>query len=300
MVTAAGATQTRIEFEVALSAGARTTVYIDTAKALSCVNHRRYRQGNLYYTNVEIVPTAVTSNGYNYTVTRLPDTWMIRKAWKEGFDHWNKHVKKAMGGTKRARWQDFRIAYEEAAIAAGTLVPTTAAASGVSGLGAGEHDLSEVYNQLSSTNFMFQMLDQTNGSASPPHYGMLEQYDAKANTDVDTPAGSTPTQQPYEGLTLDREQENRQEGEEKGDNPPYNPDYLQYQETRQELFLFPSNGAQRMSEMSYQPTPCGLLKVTLGHVNPEGAFVSGTARIALNIFEGDMNGVHCVPMGLKL
>lgn len=102
--------------------GTETSHFIDLARDISAINRRFYRQGRDYHVKrVTIVssntnqnqgadPAAATNAG-RVSIATLPDSWMVRSAWKRGFDAWNRMNAKAsvMGSTIKPTYHDFKI-----------------------------------------------------------------------------------------------------------------------------------------------------------------------------------------------
>ncbi len=116
MGTTAGATQLRLKFDGTTHSSEGSNIalantrYVDVSRLLSQANHRLYRQGRMYMCRVGFHSPA---DDLGITVSALPNTWMTRKAWVAGLKAARK-AERDSGVSKRGRWNDFRIAYDQA------------------------------------------------------------------------------------------------------------------------------------------------------------------------------------------
>ena len=111
--------------------GDSTDTYIDLAKDLSNINRRFYRQGMNYavagfrfgYNR------SSQSDSVNVAIQTLPTTWVVGAAWHKFFAAWQNQQNEALdaidGENMKGRWNDFKIYWNSAHKAAGSLVPTT-------------------------------------------------------------------------------------------------------------------------------------------------------------------------------
>ena len=115
-----------LRYEIANSGtpGTETSHFIDLARDISAINRRFYRQGRDYHVKrVTIVsantnqnqgadPAAATNAG-RVSIATVPDSWMVRGAWKRGFALWNKMNAlvhdQAMSSTLKPKYHDFKI-----------------------------------------------------------------------------------------------------------------------------------------------------------------------------------------------
>jgi len=114
-----------LRYEIANSGtpGTETSHFIDLARDISAINRRFYRQGRDYHVKrVTIVsantnqnqgadPAAATNAG-RVSIATVPDSWMVRGAWKRGFALWNKmndQVHDVMASTLKPKYHDFKI-----------------------------------------------------------------------------------------------------------------------------------------------------------------------------------------------
>ena len=104
------------------SPGTETSHFIDLARDISAINRRFYRQGRDYHVKrVTIVSSntnqnqgadpAPATNAGRVSVATLPDSWMVRSAWKRGFEAWNMMNAQAtsMGPSIKPTYHDFKI-----------------------------------------------------------------------------------------------------------------------------------------------------------------------------------------------
>ena len=102
--------------------GTETSHYLDISRDLSAINRRLMRQGRDYHIKrVTVIssntnqnqgadPNAATNAG-RVSFSTLPNSWMVRSAWKRGFETWNKMNATALenGPTVKPTWHDYKI-----------------------------------------------------------------------------------------------------------------------------------------------------------------------------------------------
>jgi hypothetical protein len=107
----------RYELTNSSTPNTETSHYIDLAKDLSAINRRLYRQGRAYHVKrISIVSSnTIPSPGQNagrVTVSTAPDSWVVRNAWRRGFEMWNKMNKQSVLGDQaslKPKFHDFKI-----------------------------------------------------------------------------------------------------------------------------------------------------------------------------------------------
>ena len=143
---------------------------------------------------------------------------MAKKAWQLAFKKWRESTQHERdNGIKAGRWNDFRLLYENGHSPAGSS-PTGGEYLYTSGVGA------------DGSSRVFQMFDATSGS----RFGVLAEYDALLDTDVDTPAAGS-SAMPYSALMTELVDAQANQIQEDGDTPPYHA--TQLKDTRQLFHL---------------------------------------------------------------
>ena len=107
----------RYELTNSSTPNTETSHYIDLAKDLSAINRRLYRQGRAYHVKrISIVSSnTIPSPGQNagrVTVSTAPDSWVVRNAWRRGFEMWNEMNKQSVLGNQpslKPKFHDFKI-----------------------------------------------------------------------------------------------------------------------------------------------------------------------------------------------
>ena len=117
----------RYEVTNSASPGTETSHFIDLARDISAINRRFYRQGRDYhvkrvtivsrntiaYGNIDIAVTGTRDqqDAGRISFSTLPDSWMVRSAWKRGFEAWNMMNAKAtaMNPSIKPTYHDFKI-----------------------------------------------------------------------------------------------------------------------------------------------------------------------------------------------
>ena len=197
------------------SPGTETSHYIDLARDLSAINRRLYRQGRDYHVKrVSIVSSNtiaatgwidydglpgtdnITQNAGRITVSTLPDSWMVRNAWRRGFETWTKMNKRVLAGPSdqksiKPKYHDFKIR------GIGAYAPTPAyevpVDNGGGALQLGEWTYSEMVSPDGTTGadeFLLHMLGQhVGGPGTRSSVGLVKSYaDTRATMDINDPA----------------------------------------------------------------------------------------------------------------
>ena len=303
METAAGATQRKIHY--ALSAGSNALVgslgsaetegpdlhYIDVFKDLSLVNHRLYRQGRVPMVRIGFAgPFSSTITTASVGAITLPNNWQVRKSHQFALKQYLAATKEARRATGQARWHDFKVYFEDGMRSGSILSPV-----GIT-TGNSEWNYSEVANDPSnnsSTERQFKFIGSTDSNC----WGMIAEYDAKADTDTDVPENPG-SSAPYHTLNPDVSSEQMDNLLDEGDFPPYNPDDLQVQTQLTVIGVGSGKSDKMVSE--WFPAPAGLLKVSCA-VTTSGSVADDTiGAFFVEVMPGDYKGVHATPLGLKL
>lgn len=196
------------------SPGTETSHYIDLARDLSAINRRLYRQGRDYHVKrVSIVSSntiagtthadlssfpgvsTFTQNAGRITVATLPDTWVVRNAWRRGFETWNKMNNRVLKGPNdqasiKPKYHDFKIR------GIGSYAPTPAYVvpldNGSNPVVLGEWTYSEMVSPdgtTSSDGFLLHMLgSHIGGAGTRTSVSLVQSYaNSRATVDVNEP-----------------------------------------------------------------------------------------------------------------
>ncbi len=303
MGTTAGATQLRLKFDGTTHSSEGSNIalantrYVDVSRLLSQANHRLYRQGRMYMCRVGIhLPGAAVA----FTASALPNTWMTRKAWVQGLKAARK-AERESGVRKRGRWNDFRIAYDQAQYLGSSSTPVSfVSLSGATVTGNIDHVQTLIAGDSgsgegsSASKFNFHMngdTDFSNRGDATGSFGLIYEYDQTEDTEYDSPP-HTGGSGAFDELETDSAQSgaNKDLAIETGDNPPYDPDTLE--NARSVDYVV----AQQSGD-SIQPTtpwiaaPCGLLKIT-GY----GGTLASETNLFIEVMSGNYKGVMAESM----
>lgn len=220
----------RYELTNSAEAGTETSHYIDLAKDLSRLNRRLYRQGRKYHVKRITVVSSNTPNANNrVSFSVAGDAWVTNRAWRRGFDVWNKMNKRAMsnaGSDFKPTWHDYKV-YLSNDMRTGTILsPVDNGGNAASG---GEWVYCEYVSPDGTTSadpFTAGLLGANSGSAGNQVYlGLIQSYsDSRAsvfqrspNADVDI--SDDPLMNLFDdGTVFDEILQNL---EDDGDAPPY-------------------------------------------------------------------------------
>jgi hypothetical protein len=89
-------------------AGTTTTSYCDLSQMACLVNRRFYRQGlNWVVSGFKIFSTVTGA----VTISKLPETWVMKNAWVKGMENWRKMIDESLeeGESLKGRFMDFKI-----------------------------------------------------------------------------------------------------------------------------------------------------------------------------------------------
>ena len=221
-----------------------TSHYCDLARDISAINRRFYRQGRDYHVkritivsrNTLGIGSADANQAVNagrVTVATLPDSWMVRSAWKRGFNAWNMMNAQAtkMGPTIKPTYHDFKIRGMGSYAQSPTfLVPKD---NGGNALSLGEWTYSDFVSPdgtTSANEFKMHMLgDHLGNPGSRTSISLLKSYaETRATVDENDPNLVINQDDPLlnlldHGTTHDEIIENL---ETYGEDPPY--DVLDY------------------------------------------------------------------------
>jgi hypothetical protein len=162
--------------------------------------------------------------------------------------------------------------------------------------GNAEWNYSQVSNDPSSNSSVDRQFKFI-GSTDSDCWGMIAEYDSKADTDSDDPENPG-SSAPYNSLHPEISTQQMDHMLDEGDFPPYNPDALQVQPIVSSAAQGFGKSDQLMSP--WVPAPCGLIKI-LGLGTYGATLDDDTAGLfCVEVMAGDYKGIHATPMGLKL
>lgn len=271
---------TELKFHIALSGV--TPSYVDTLAIMSRLNQRLYRQGQLVHIDVRALPTSATVVANNtMTVTRLPNTWYVRKAWTLAKKKWwESTADERSNGIKPGRWNDFRVLWG----AGHTPSNSVTSAFGHLPLANGEVNYTLGRKPDGSDDRLFQFNDAS-AFGAPGRFGMIFEYDTLADTDQNTPA-FTSGQMPYGELLTELSDQQANQIRSEGDSPPYDAVNV----TNNHINIQTTVRAETQCDRTgFLPTPCGLL--VLQAETAEGGFAEITFKA------GKQKGIHAEVMG---
>ena len=169
-----------VERTFGIVVGANSEVLVDVAKCLSAINRRLYRQGKLYTVKIEMITPA--QDGVGFTMKKLPDTWMVQKAWTLAKDMRDKQL--SVSSRPRGRWDDFRVGWDSAYKTG--VAPSLADFSGTFTID--ESNVSKMHDATDSVDNEFVMFG-TQRDTTNNLWGILENYDLTGNVLGTQPAG---------------------------------------------------------------------------------------------------------------
>jgi len=248
---------------------------VDTAKLLSQINHRLYRQSRTYQCSVSI--DANLADGTTVEVYALADTWYLKGALKLAKAAWDASNAEeiAMNNGKIARWSDFRIKFEANGSADARVAQYAWQTLTETPFTAGEFADSLVVDQSgTSRNF-------TIGVAGGTEYNIFDEYDRQSGTNTDP---TVPSTGPYTGLLPNLETAAAAAISDNGNNPPYNASGYGQAVWVKVGTLHLAPGRQRLST--------GFFSAPVGAILLSGVGSLGdTADIVVEVKGGDYKGV---------
>lgn len=191
-----------LRYEVTNSAtpGTEVSNYIDLARDLSAINRRLMRQGRAYHVKRISVVSSNTIAGANppqsagrVTFACVPDSWVVRNAWRRGFEFWNKMNKQSVLSDQSSlapKYHDFKIRGIGAYAPTPTyLVPKD---NGGNDLALGEWTYSQMVSPDGTTgadNFQLHLLgDHIGAAGARTSVGLVKSYaESRATVQNDDP-----------------------------------------------------------------------------------------------------------------
>ena len=283
-----------VQRTVNLGTDAQGTLFVlDTAQALSAVNHRLYRQGKTYQVKLDIENRANTATGpAQYEVWALTDTWYVQKAWQEARATYLRATadeREVMSKQKIARWEDFRVT---SGVSGVTVLPYQYSESLAGATNsAGEFSISEITLADGATQRSF-----TWGSTpSVSEFAILQEYDKAGATDGSPSA--IEADNPYAGTDPGVHETQMDDLAGRGNFPPYDrnnfTDNVWVKVATLDNSGAANPGQANSSRMStgFFNAPCGLVVIKAGTAHT----LAGDLR--LTVKNGDYKGVAAMNMG---
>jgi hypothetical protein len=290
--------------------------YIDLAEGLSRVNRRLYRQGMQYaVSKIDFFfasnPDAVQSLGVDIAVAG--DTWVVHNAWKKAQAVWlgqQRNTRAMIGQSAKPTWEDFKV-YLDDGNRAGTINAVQAGDSAVGAavaVGAGEWDYSKmVHVDDADASHDEWYLHLVGGNVADTDKGLILAYQNSRAT-VQPADPSLPTEYQSNMYALLAADENvaadeiAQNMEDENDEPPYDHDDYPGNDTNSDwpwhVSAAYASSASPHGICSPFVAQCGLLKCTVGALDPSGAATAApTTAVLIHLTPGGYQGVAAIPMG---
>lgn len=264
------------------SAVATTLRRIEADRLLSEVNRRMYRQSRVYSMKVDMdIDSTLATSGINVYV--LNDTWDLHGAYKLAMEAYYNAMKEeiAAGPGQIGRWMDFKIASGVSSDLVWPVVKTTSLAD--DRLDAGEHQYSQVQNSGSATSRIFSLSATTTAS----DWSILSEWRARDAVDDDPTVITANT--PYDGLTDELDDANRDLLQSQYNEPPY-------------AQLGNTSPWRKVATLKVEPS--GAMKLSTGYFDaPLGIVIldgfpsdsAGTRGVTVCFQGGDYKGVKAAP-----
>lgn len=262
---------------------AATNTLVDAGRVLSVANRRLMRYGRFYECKLDLRPDWA---GSNVEIYALRNDWAIHKAFQLAYKMYQENTADERGITQVARWEDFRV-LNGLVLTGGleTAVPVQhTPTGGALLLSSGEFSASNVVD-TAQTEKAF-----TWGAGTTTLYGILEEYDHAANTQLN-PQTPLITDVPYANIKNEIDQTTAQNLQGDGNAPPYDDDGVNTLSPWVRVGVLGSGaqGVQRLST-GFFTAPCGLILI-------RGFTGAGeTYPITFEAKAGDYKGVHAPSM----
>lgn len=209
---------------IADTSGAAGTLIVRTARELSVMNNRLYRQSRNYTVSFDLLQ----ANLVDHTVTKwgfftLPDTWFVRNAVKYAYKtYMQAHQDELDAGVKFARWHDFTIDEQNPDGTWELAQSFMFNGDAYEGLGGAANQApvdSQVTQNDGSTEMSFRLMGHDSAA-----YNIFSEYAKQRNYSTADDATVT-SDQPYDGLLDLKDADNMAEI---GDRPPYDRDFTAF------------------------------------------------------------------------
>lgn len=289
-----------------------TVKYLDLAQSASLVNRKTYRSGMLYPFSIEVVPltTCPPQCRSMYKVEVLPNTFIIRQSFKLAKEAFLKATEEEREMLKSARWNDFRVLFDDAhhaAILAGTqnILPDMVSTDGTTAALDTGYEYTYISNRDSPGDDQFFGFFGT--GAHVDYLPMIQEYlnSMLASQAAPDPV-STVSTIPYDSIMEQVDPEDAEALQSVNEFPPYDEIILQSQ--IQTHYIGIQNGIGAVGSAVPLKTstpiimaPCGLLRITaLGVDNsgttPDDPISIGKTRFRINMLNGSYRGLEAGKM----
>lgn len=291
-----------------------TVKYMDLAQCASLVNRRQYRSGMLYPFSIEVVPQTTCPPQFRsmYKVEVLPNTFITRQSFKLAKEAFLKATEEEREMLKSARWNDFRVLFDDdhhAAIAAGTqnILPAMVNTDGFSAAMDTGYEYTYISNRDSPGD------DQYFGFfGSGIHVDYLPMIQEYLNSQLNSqPVPDPPFSQtiPYDSIIEQVDPADAEALQEVNEYPPY--DELVLQSQIQTHYIGIQNGVGAVGSAVPLKTstpiimaPCGLLRITALGVDNSGSgdppqdepVQIGNTTFRINMLNGKYRGLEAGKM----
>ena len=270
-----------VERTFGILAPANNEILVDVGKCLSAINRRLYRQGRVYHVRIDLQTPAADGVGAN--LKRVPNTWMMKKAWELAKHERDEQL--SQSNRPKGRWDDFRVGWDED-YKTGT-APSLADFSGTYTID--EAQVSKMHDATDSVDNEFVIFGAARDTSNNL-YGILAQYDLAGNVRGGVPnSGAT---EPYgsanpDGGLSEAASDLRAT---QGDDAPYDMDTIVGADDTGSVMMpalaQSSSGNGSARNHLFTELPLGLFKI-------ENATSSGISYI-ITVMAGDYKGVKAL------
>jgi hypothetical protein len=278
--------------------------YIDLGQIASLINRRMYRQGMIYPFSLELMTGTVVNPGYRVkmSIQTLPNTWLLRKAWafsKEAFLAATKEQREML---KVAKWNDFKVWWDEQHTTSGNMLPTLYKADGTTiNVDTGWEYTEVPRHDIGTSYYAFKFF----GDTSTTHLGILDEFQKSQQGTVAAPDPvGTGTDMPYDEILVQLDDEDIRALQERNEFPPYDEEFHQYHIPEYFLGSQYNAAASALPHAEPLPTstpimlaPCGLIKLQNISIDQggNGTDISGIS-IKVNLLAGKYRGLEASSM----
>lgn len=241
-----------------------------------------YRQSKVYSMKIDMdIDSSLAPSGV--TVYVLNDTWDLHGAYKLAMESFYNAMKEeiAAGPGQVGRWMDFKIAAGVSSDLAWPVIQNNALND--DRLDQGEHQYSQVQNSGSATSRIFSLTPNTTAS----EWAILGEWGQRDRVD-DDPVNQAPNT-PYQDLTDELDDANRDLLQSQYNEPPYAPTAEQSAWRKVTTLKVGAGGEQKLTT-GYFDAPLGIV-ILDGFPNDS----AGTRGITVCFQSGDYKGVKAVP-----
>ncbi len=288
-----------------------TVRYLDLAQCAGLVNRKTYRSGMIYPFSIEVVPQTTCPPQFRsmYKVEVLPNTFIVRQSFKLAKEAFLKATEEEREMLKSARWNDFRVLFDDAhhaAITTGTqnILPAVVDPGEVASLSTG-YEYTYISNRDSPGDDQYFGFFGT--GIHVDYLPMIQEY---SNSQLNRqPVPDPPYSQtiPYDSIMEQVDPEDAAALQEVNEYPPYSAGTLQTQIQTHYIGIQNGTGVTGSAVPLKTSTPillapCGLLRITaLGVDNsddelPDEPVQIGNTTFRINMLNGSYRGLEAGKM----